>query len=65
MELKVIGADILNYVQIYMQLQIVIGMLNIYSKEFDERLKQDYLIYINMLRSVRRYRRNFFWKSNR
>lgn len=65
MELKVVGADILNYVQIYMQLQIVIGMLNIYSKEFDERLKQDYLIYINMLRSVRRYRRNFFWKSNR
>lgn len=65
MELKVIGADILNYVQIYMQLQIVIGMLNIYSKEFDERLKQDYLIYINMLRSVRKYRRNFFWKSNR
>lgn len=65
MELKVIGADILNYVQIYMQLQIVIGMLNMYSKEFDERLKQDYLIYINMLRSVRRYRRNFFWKSNR
>lgn len=65
MELKVVGADILNYVQIYMQLQIVIGMLNIYSKGFDERLKQDYLIYINMLRSVRRYRRNFFWKSNR
>lgn len=65
MELKVVGADILNYVQIYMQLQIVIGMLNIYSKEFDERLKQDYLIYINMLRSVRRYRRNFFWKNNR
>lgn len=65
MELKVVGADILNYVQIYMQLQIVIGMLNIYSKGFDERLKQDYLIYINMLRSVRRYQRNFFWKSNR